>query len=349
MPTIHANQLREITTAIFAGLGASEHEAEVVSNHLVDANLMGHDSHGVFRIVQYTGFLRNGNIVPGAPIEILNETPSSAVVDGKWGFGQIIARRATELAIEKAGNCAVACVTARNCNHVGRVGEYPSLVAAQGMIGIASVNNHGSGLVMSVHGGTGKRLSPNPISIALPTGSGSPIVLDATSSVVAAGKLHVKRSRGEQLPEGWIADANGNPSTDPEDYYAGGAVLPLGGSVGHKGFGLALVFDVLCGALSGAGCSRGGDARIGNGFFMTVIDIAKFVDLDSFQKEVDTLLDYVKSSPLAPGFDEILVPGEPEQRVMEQRLREGIYVGDAAWQEIRAIGESVGVSVPEFG
>jgi len=346
MPTIPADQLRDITAAIFVGLGASEREAEVVSNHLVDANLMGHDSHGVFRIMQYTGFLRDGSIVPGAPIEVLNETPSSAVVDGKWGFGQIIARRATELAIEKARNCAVACVTARNCNHVGRVGEYPSLVAAQNMIGIASVNNHGAGLVMSVHGGTGRRLSPNPLSIAVPTGTGRPLVLDATSSVVALGKVHVKRSRGEQLPEGWIADKNGNPSTDPEDCYSGGAVLPLGGSVGHKGFGMALLLDVLCGALSGAGCSRGGDARIGNGLILIAIDIAKFVDYASFQKEVDALVDHVKSSPLAPGFDEILVPGEPEQRVVEQRLREGIYIGDAAWQEICAIGESVGVSMP---
>lgn len=218
MPIFKADYLQDISSRILQSLGAPRAEADRVAELLVEANLVGHDSHGVIRIPQYVSFLKDGLITPGAPLQVEQETPSTAVINGNWGFGQVIATRATEIAVEKARQCAVSVVTVYNANHIGRLGSYTLQAARAGIVCLLTANAHGGGLSVAPYGGTARRLATNPISIAAPSG-GEPIVLDITTSVVAEGKVRVKRNRGEQTPPGWIIDAEGAPTTDPNKFY----------------------------------------------------------------------------------------------------------------------------------
>lgn len=349
MPIVTEDRLRELGSEIFRAAGCSKEEADLVSGVLVSSNLVGHDSHGAIRIPQYVHELKDGRIRPGAEIKVVRETPSSAVLDCGWGFGPVGAKRAMALAVEKAKAATISCVTTRNCNHVGRLGEYPVMASEEGLIGIAMVNNHGGGQVMAVYGGRAKRLSPNPISVAVPRRGLPPILLDITSSVVAEGKLRVMRNKGQRIPEGWIVDHEGKPSTDPNDFYKDppGAVLPLGGIVAHKGYGLALIIDILCGGLSGAGCSRKENKPIGNAMVAMAIRIDRFALADDFDREVANLVEYVKGSPRIPGFAEVLVPGEVEFRERDKRRAEGIEIDEETWRQIRQAAASVGVTVDD--
>jgi len=185
-------------------------------------------------------------------------------------------------------------------------------------------------------GGIARRLSPNPMAVGVPTMKYDPVILDITTAVVAEGKIRVKLNRGEQLPEGWIIDSEGNLSTDPKKLYGPpqGAILPFGGIAGHKGYGLGFIVDVLAGALSGAGCSRANAPRFGNAVFITVINIEDFIPIEEFKDHVDGLIDYVKSSPKMPGVNEILYPGEFEAKEKKKRLEKGIFVEDETWNQI---------------
>jgi uncharacterized oxidoreductase len=347
MPTISSSTLLDFATRILAAAGAPPDEAAIVGEALVRANLAGHDSHGVLRMEQYCRMIAQGTIVPGAPTAIENETAATAVVNGNWGFGQVVAQRAVELAIRKAREVGVSAVTMRAANHMGRLGDYPLMAAHEGMAAIATINNHGSGSLVAPWGAREGRLATNPICIATP-GPERPIVMDITTSVVAEGKVRVSRNRGEPVPEGWIIDAEGRPTTDPNALYARprGAILPFGGIVGHKGFGLSLMVDILSGALSGAGCSQANASRLGNAMFLTVIDIARFVPLEEFHAHVATLVDHVRSAKLAPGYEEILIPGEPEFREEQRRQRDGIPIDEESWRQLLRTAESLGVPAP---
>jgi len=336
MPIFSADQLKRVGYMIFEAMNVPLDEARTVSESLVNSNLVGHDSHGVIRIPQYVSMIKNGSIVPGAEMEIVRETSSSAVLNGNWGFGQVMARKAMEIAIEKAKSKSVSAVSMSRSNHIARLGEYPAIAAEKNMIGMIMVNNHGAAQFMPPWGGIARRLSPNPLAIGLPSGKTDPVLLDITTSVVAEGKIRVKLNRGEKLPEGWIIDAQGRPSTDPKDLYGPpqGAILPLGGVVGHKGYGLGFIVDVLAGALSGAGCSRVDAPRFGNAVFITVINIEDFIPIEEFKKHVDGLIEYVKSSPKMQGFDEIFFPGEVEAKERKKRLEKGIFVEDQTWDQI---------------
>lgn len=346
MPTFSAEQLKKVGLKIFKAAEVPENEAQTVTSFLVKSNLVGHDSHGVIRIPQYINLIKNGMIKPGVKSEIIQETPSTAVVDGKWGFGQVVASRSMEMAIEKAEKTSISAVSTNHSNHVGRLSDYAMMAAEQNMVGMMTVNNHGAGLNVAPYGGYERRLSTNPICFAIPTGN-DPIVMDITSSVVAEGKVRVKRNREEKIPKGWIVDGYGNPSTDPADLYGtpSGAILPFGGIVAHKGFALSLVIDILSGGLSRAGCSRRDAERIGNALFMEVINISSFIPIEEFYSEVNNLIKFVKSSKLAPGFDEILIPGEPEIRVKRERSKEGIFVDDETWRQIRETAQKLDVEI----
>ncbi|MDA4130910.1 MAG: Ldh family oxidoreductase [Thaumarchaeota archaeon] len=350
MPVVDQKELHNFSFKIFSQLGASNEEAERVATHLVTNNLMGHDSHGVIHIPGYAAQIREGEITPRAKLETVRQTPSAAVLDGNWGFGHLIAKKATELAINKAAEHSISYVGVRNCNHIGRLGEYSTMAAKQNMVGIISANDAGAGLAMAPFGGIAKRLSPNPISIAFPRGNGEfPVLLDISSTTVAQGKHAVARNRGQKVPEGWAIDAQGHHITDPRDFWGPpeGAILPLGGALlGHKGFGLGFVLDVLDGALSGAGCSREGVTRLANGLFISVIKITDFVPLEEFKKQVDDLIHFVKSSPLSPGFSEILVPGEAEYREYAKRSTKGIMIEDQTWTKILETARMLGIESP---
>lgn len=347
MPTFSAQQLREMAIQLFTAAGVPKNETEEVAFHLVDANLAGHDSHGVIRIPRYLEMIRKGLVQPGAPIEIVKESPAAVVLNGNWGFGQVVAKRAMEIAIERAATAGSCAITAYNSNHIGRLGAYPLMAVERNMIGMVMVNNHGGGLLMAPFGGRARRMSPNPIAFAAPTKQGAPFLMDITSSMTAGGKIMVKRNRKEPLPEGWIIDAEGNPSTDPQKFYGPpeGAILPLGGSMGHKGFALAMMVEILCGALSEAGCSRKDAPRVGNGIFAFVLNPTHFTEHSAFLDRLEALITFIKSSPTLPGFEEILIPGEPEFRTQQRRAQEGIWIEDTTWEEICAAGKELGVQL----
>ncbi len=342
MPIFKAETLRRLSMEIFTAYGAPSEEAELVSEFLVKANLCGHDSHGVIRVIQYVKAIEDGVLKPGAKIDVIRETRSSALLKGNWGFGQVVAKKAMELAIEKAEKNSVSVVCAFDLYHIGRLADYTMLAAENNMIGIAMVN---STPTVAPYGGKEKLLSTAPLSYAFPTGKENMFVLDIATSVCAEGKVRVSLHKGEKLPEGYIIDKDGNPSTNPADLYEGGAILPLGGDlVGYKGFGLGLVVEVIAGILSNAGCAYEAD-KSGNGVFFEAINIEDFVPIDEFKNRIDALIRRIKSSKLRPGFKEILLPGEPELKTEMKRQKEGIYIPERTWKEMMEIAEKKGINV----
>ena len=345
MPTIPASELEQFTARIFEATGSRAEEATRVAKSLVGANLMGHDSHGVIRIPEYVGRIETKDINIAASPETVVETESLVVIDGDWGWGQVIAKEAMELAIQKASQTGVGVVSVRNCCHIGRVGEWPAMAADRGMVAIIFVNGHGAGALVPPWGGRERRLSANPIAAAVPRPDGEPIVMDISTCAIAEGKVRVALHRGAALPPGCIVDSDGQPSTDPADFYGPpeGALLPIGR---HKGFALALITDILAGALSGAGCASPGDHRPGNGFLAIVVDVQKVRPGDGYDADVNELVEWIKSSALAPGFDEILVPGEPEAREHARRAEDGIPIADETWRQITEIASRYKLEAP---
>jgi uncharacterized oxidoreductase len=347
MPVFEIEKLEADCARVFVGAGLEQSESQVIAHSLVLSNVMGHDSHGVIRVVQYCNALGEGKVKPGQKIKVIKEADASAVVDGEWGFGQTICHQAMDLAIEKAKARSIAVVEVFNCSHIGRLGEYVESAAAQGILGIVMCNNHGGGLLQPPFGGIDARMSPNPIAVGVPTGGEFPIVVDMTSSVVAEGKIRVKRNLGETLPEGWVIDGEGNPTTDPAKFYGPprGAILPFGGITAHKGYALSIVVDVLSGALGGAGVSREGGVSGGNGVFVMAIDIAAFIGKEDFEKDMQTFIGWLKSSRLMDGFEEVLLPGEMESRQRKAKEVEGVFVDDETWRQIGETGGKFGVEL----
>jgi len=344
MVVFTADKLKMVGSEIFKALGASEEEAKDVSELLVKANLAGHDSHGVIRIIQYANAIKKGTIVPKAIIEVVRETPSSALLNGNWGFGQVISTKAMRMAIEKARNNTVGVVGVHNCNHVGRLADYTMMAAENGMVGMAMVN---ATRTVAPYGGVERMLSTGPLSYAFPTGEEPLFVLDIATSVCAEGKVRVSLHKGERLPGKWIIDKNGKLSDNPSDLYGGGAILPFGGEVGYKGFGLGLVIDVLGGIVARSSPSYRDDKK-GNGVFLEAIDIEAFMPLDQFKGEMDELIRAIKRSKPMPGFKEVLIPGELELRSEQKRLKEGIYVPDKTWMEITEVARTVKVDIEKY-
>jgi hydroxycarboxylate dehydrogenase B len=287
-------------------------------------------------------------VQPGASVDIVKELPSTALINGNRGLGQVVARRAMELAIRKAEECMISSVGAYNLYHVGRLADYTRMAAEQDLVGIMMVNGGGASPLVAPFGGTAGRLATNPISIAFPTGGTGPFLLDMATSIVAEGRVRVKRNRGEEIPEGWLLDHQGRPTTDPNALYQEphGAILPLGGGAGHKGFGLALVVEILSGILARGGYARDGAQRSSNGIFIVVIKISAFLDPREFRAKIDDLLAYVKSALPAPGVEAIMYPGEPEAMEQRRRERDGIPIEEETWRQIRALAQELGIVLP---
>ena len=348
MPTFTEQQIIDATAKVLQAAGTSAENANCVATLLAEANATGHDSHGVIRVPQYLESASSGDVTPNAELEVIAETPITATVDGHWGFGQVTMSRAVEIGLEKAKKSGLSAVAVRGANHIGRLGSYVDHIAQQGMIGLLFVNAVGTpGYRMAPWGGTEPRLVTDPIAFGIPHSSGKAIVMDMTTTVVAEGKVRVKRNRGEETPDGWLLDADGNPTNDPKKLYSDppGSILPLGGmTAGHKGYGLNIAIELLAGVLSGNG-TIGKDQRLSNGVLLIILDIARFLPLEEFYKESDTFIAHVKSSPPKEGFDEILMPGEIEAKVRRQRTEEGIFVEDETWNQICDWAKKLGVDL----
>ena len=339
MPNFTAAELTAICRNVLEKLKVPAAEAEIVTRSMVDANRVGHDSHGVIHLPKYVRELEAGLIQPDAPTETLHEAASIAVLDGNWGFGPVVATRAVELAIQKAKQTDVSSIAVSRCNEVGRLGGYACLAADAEMIALLIANDHGGGTCVAPHGGVEGRLSTNPIACAVPVEGQDPIILDMSTSVVASGKLRVKQHREEALPHGWLIDAEGKSTTDANDFYntPPAALLPFGGIAAHKGFGLSVIVDILAGALTGAGCSQGEDARVGNGLFVFVINIASFREFPGFSAEIARFIGYLKSAKRAAGVDAIRMPGERGWVEQRKREREGIPIDAETWTQIKML------------
>jgi uncharacterized oxidoreductase len=339
MPNIDATRLEATGTRIFAAMGAPAADAAWISMLLVRANLRGHDSHGVIRIPQYWTSVRDGIVDPKSPVTVTMETPVMARLDGGRGFGQPVARRGMEMAIAKAKAAGLSAVTLANTSHVGRLADYAEMAAREGLIGMLWVNAV-HGLNVAPWGGAARRLGTNPHAIAVPGPDGPAMVLDFATSVVAEGKMRVKKNRKQQAPPGWFLDPGGRPHTDPEVFYGDppGSLLAAGD---HKGYGLSLAVEILGGIVSGTGPAGPGKGIFANGTLMICLDTTRFLPPADFDKQVAALFEWVKSAPLAQGATEILIPGEPEARLEAERRRDGIPVEDETWSQIQSAAKDL--------
>jgi uncharacterized oxidoreductase len=345
MPTLSHIALLQLGAALFEAAGVPNDQAHIVANHLVEANLLGHDSHGIRRLPAYIQGLRQGNIRPFGDYKIVRETPTTLVINANGGLGMVAAHRAMEMAVDRAKQFALGAVAVHQSSHIGRLGAYPPVATAQDCIGILMLN--GGARFMAPFGGTARRLPPNPIAIGIPT-PGDPMILDITTSVVAGGKVDVQYERNQPVPEGWLIDEAGNAVTDPATFRSGAsAMLPLGGPLGHKGYGLAMMIDAIAGGLSWAGCSTERPTRGGSGFIALAIRVDAFIDIADYKQEVQSLIDWVKSSPTAPGVKQIYVPGEVENALRQARERTGITLEETVWRQIVDLAGEFNLSIPE--
>lgn len=344
MKSYSGDFLKSVAGDIFVACGALPDEAEIVAEHLVANNLRGLDSHGVVRIPEYYAWIEQGMIKPGTEVRVTAEQGGTAVVDCGFNFGQVGALRATEVAIERAREHKVACVITRRCNHVGRLGYFTELAAEAGLFALATVNVPKYGHFVVPFGGREGRLGTNPISYATP-GPDHPIVADMCMSTASEGKVRVYRNQKVNLPEEWIIDAEGHPSTDPEDYYGEprGWILPLGGELGYKGFALGLLVELLSGTMAGETVSEIQEA-VNNVCFIT-IDISAFLPVERFRELSGGMVSYMKSTPPAPGSTEVRIPGEQGFRECDQRRKDGIPVDSVTWQQIEETAAAVGVRI----
>ncbi|MGE3805684.1 MAG: Ldh family oxidoreductase [Gemmataceae bacterium] len=348
MPTLAAESLQKFAKALFLAGGLPDSEADIVSKSLVDANLCGHDSHGLIRIPQYLKMVEEGNFKPGAPFTVIRETPAVLVADGGWGFGQVQAHRLLERLIGKARQVGVASGTLKNCGHIGRLGEYAETAARQRCAVMGTVNSHGYGRAVAPPGGTAGRIGTNPLLLSVPTRT-DPVFLDIGTCVAAEGKVRVCFNKKVPTPDGWLLDDKGKPTTDPGVLYREpkGTILPLGAAQSYKGFGLGLLLDMFAGGFSGAPCSHPSlPLRAGNAVFFTVFDIDLFAGSEHFLSEVSEIASDVKTCPRAEGINEILLPGEPERKAKAARLASGIPLDDGTWGQLSDVAKKLKVELP---
>ena len=335
MPIVGHKRLLEITDKLLQCAGASSDESEIIARHVIGANLAGHDSHGIIQIPTYIDRVKRGHIIPGAPFDIVQETPSTTVADGHWGFGYVVSEHVMRMTIEKAKTQGAAAATVYRQSHVGRVADYPIMAAKEGLIGLMTADSGRTAKAVAPFGGREPRLGTNPICVAVPSNLDGPLFIDMATSAVAAGKVELAKARGVDIPEGWVVDSEGNPATDPSVLREkGGALLPLGGSEGYKGYGLSVIVEILSGILTGLGFGHDPRGFHNDGCFMAVFNVSAFRPIEEFKQQVTDLAGYLKASKMAAGFEEILYPGEIEHRNTQKRLQDGIFVEDSTWGKL---------------
>ncbi len=345
MPTVRAEQLQTIGYALLRKAGASIDEAATVAKGCVNANLAGHDSHGIILVPTYIERIKRNHIVPGAPFTVVKESATTTVIDGNWGFGFVVNERAMRMTIDKARTQNVAATTVFRQSHIGRVAAYPLMAAAEGMIGLATADSGRSAKAVAPFGGREARLGTNPISIAVPSDLDAPLYLDMATSAVAHGKVSLAASRGQQIPPGWVIDKDGRQTTDPAALLKnGGALLPLGATEGYKGSGLAAIVEILCGLLTGLGFGVEPTGRHNDGCFLAVFKVEAFRPLAEFKKEVADFARYLKATPPAVGSTGVYYPGEIEHIREQERRRDGIEIEDATWNKLRALADGYGIA-----
>lgn len=341
MLTFTATFLKTHVTRILVALQTPADLAELVAGSLVGANLAGHDSHGVGLVPEYAQLIRAGRLDPTAraSVEPASGMLATLAVDGARGWGPPAAFLATDQTIARAQQFGVAAAVVRRCQHIGRVGQYVERIAGQQLIGIVTCN---ASRAVVPFGGRERTLGTNPIAIAVPRQPDqAPVLFDGSTSVVAGNKLRVLVEKGLPTPEGWIIDRSGQATTDPEAFFTGGGLLPLGG---HKGYGLGVMVELLAGLLSGASASFLPDFAGGNGVLVMAMRPDAFMPLQTYLEQVEAACAALQASPGSTAGARVLLPGEPEQLARHERAANGIPMSEAAWQLLHELAESLGVA-----
>jgi len=355
--TVPVDVLRGFIAGIFAAAGCEAGEAGQVSHHLLSANLTGHDSHGVIRTPRYIQWLREGKVRAGQTLTVAHETPTQAILDGNYGFGQTIGPLAVDFGIAKAKQAGMCAIGLRNSGHIGRIGDWGERAAEAGLISIHFVNVQ-AGELVAPYGGVDRRFSTNPICIGVPTRDG-PIILDFATSLVAEGKVLVASNGGKQVPHGALIEPDGTLTSDPRTLYGpieGHHVRDSAKGVGalrtfgeHKGSGLAFMCEMLAGCLTGGGTSGpipgGKRGRIANGMLSIYLSPGGF-GTSGFEGAAREYALYVKASRPAEAGTEVLIPGEPESRTRIDRLANGIPLQPETWAAICATARDLGLTPP---
>ncbi|MFI4933576.1 MAG: malate/lactate/ureidoglycolate dehydrogenase [Caulobacterales bacterium] len=349
---IPADRLTRLLATMLERAGAPADKAQISAEHLVAANLKGHDSHGVGMAPAYLRWIANGTLFPGRTAKVIHDHVAVMVVDGQFGLGQVVAREAIDLAIGRARQTGIACVALRNACHIGRIGAYGEQCADAGMVSMHYVNVIGGEPAVAPFGGGEPRMITNPYCCTLPRPDGDHIVLDFATSAVAIGKLRVAMMKGEPAPPGALMDAEGQPTDDPRVIFSAGSrgfLLPFGL---HKGGGMQVMCELLGGALAGhwtmqpAGKRDYGAAV--NNMLSIVIDPDAFGGREVFEAEASAMLDYIHATRPAPGVAAVLAPGDPERASKAQRLRDGVPIDDNSWRDLMAAAASVGLTEAEI-
>jgi uncharacterized oxidoreductase len=347
---IAAAPLQGLVQEVFERSGSVPGEARAVADHLIEANLMGHDSHGVIRVAPYIDLLRSGKWRANRHAKIVKDAGAIVVVDGGQGLGQVIAKEAIDLGIARAQAHGVAVVGVRNSGHMGRIGAWAEQAAEAGMVSLHFVNTTGFGIQVAPFGGSDRRLSVNPIALGAPRPGQEPLIHDMSTGAIAAGKVRVARNKRELLPEGAIIDNRGRPTRDPEALFTDppGALTTTGG---HKGSGLALFVEVLAGALTGGGSGHpdnpSADRPI-NGLLSILIDPERMAGSEALAADLERLTAYVTASPPAVAGGKVLLPGEIERRTRAGRLAHGIPLDPNTLDQLRDAARAVGLPEAEI-
>jgi uncharacterized oxidoreductase len=344
---INHQTLRTVTSAIVEAAGSTPAEATIVSDHLVEAHLKGHPSHGVGMIPRYFEGIGLNDLKPNTSVSVVREDGPVLIVDGNRAYGQIAARAATQLVIDKVRREGFGVLALRNSCHIGRVGTYGEMCAEAGFVSMHFVNVVGRTNIVAPFGGTDARLATNPVVFAVPATDENPaFVLDMATSRIAMGKARVAMMREESLGPGYVLDGDGKPSEDPGVMWSKprGALLPLGD---HKGYGLAMVCEFFAGMLTGGGTlqpeNQTSDTATNN-MFAVVLDPKRFVEPDYMRHEIDAMTAYAKGSPPADPDAPVLVAGDPERLKRAAMVVDGIDIDDNTWDALMAAGESFGLS-----
>lgn len=343
-PRISADRLHTFVRAIWEQAGSAPREAELVADHLLAANLTGHDSHGVGMIPRYVESLRDGELKLNLHARVVRDAGAVLTLDGVMGFGQVVAYEAMERGIERARQLGVCAVALRGAHHIGRIGHWAEQCARAGLVSFHFVNVAGDPLV-APFGGADRRIGTNPFCAAFPRTGRPPLVLDFATSTIAYGKTRVAYNMGKETPVGALIDHEGRPTVQPKVMHEApfGSLTPFGG---HKGFGLAAMCEIFGGALSGGFTTHADTVQhsraIINCMLSVIVNPAAF-DAPNAEAEADAFVEWVKASPLAEGNERIYEPGEPERAMRAQRETHGVPVDPASWRQICDAALAVGM------
>lgn len=352
---VKVEKLFELMKRLFLANGLPEQDAHTAADALISADIRGIDSHGASRMPYYISKLKNGTVNPKPNIRILNELPATALLDGDNGLGPVVAKKAMEIAIEKAKNVGAGLVSVRRSNHFGIAAYYSMMALKEGMIGLAMTN--AVSLVVPTFGAKAM-LGTNPLSLAVPAGKLRPFVLDMATSAVPLGKIELAIKNNQKIPPGWLYDNTGEFTDDPTMILKGGALAPLGGTRelgGHKGYGLAMMVDILSAILSDAnyGAKQEGLMSMRKepsnvGHFFMAIRVDGFRPLEEFGRTMDDALTALKESPKAKGQERIYIHGEPEFEYEDERRKLGIPLHPQVILSLSILAKADGINPEEY-